>query len=81
MKEIIKRKVDELGRVVIPIEMRTELDLHEKDLLDMVLENNTIIISKSEPNCIICGSKESLVVFNETYICKNCTHEVSKLDK
>ena len=74
----IIRKVDELGRVVIPIELRNKFDIKVKDPIEIFVESNSIILRKYEPNCIFCGETKDLVELNEKLVCKKC---VSKLDK
>ena len=52
----ITRKVDELGRIVLPIEMRRTLDIAERDELEIFVENDRIVLQKYEPSCIFCTS-------------------------
>ena len=66
------RKIDELGRVVIPIEIRKILDINEKDPLGITLEDEGIFIKKQHPNCIFCNSNTNLQPFLGKNICKNC---------
>ena len=55
----IVRKVDELGRIVLPIEMRRTLDIAEKDALEIYVEGSSVILKKYKPSCIFCdGSKD-----------------------
>ena len=56
----IVRKVDELGRVVIPIELRRTLTIGEKDALEIFTEGETIILKKYEPACIFCGQAKGV---------------------
>ena len=66
------RKIDELGRIVIPMEIRKILDIKEKDSLGISLENNGIFIKKETPYCIFCNSISDLKFFNNKHICTNC---------
>ena len=59
----IIRKVDDLGRIVLPIELRRTLDISERDELEIYMENDRIILQKFEPACIFCGSSRSLVLY------------------
>ena len=59
----IVRKVDELGRVVLPIEIRRTHDIAERDEIEIFMENDRIILQKYQPSCIFCTSSESLVVY------------------
>jgi transcriptional pleiotropic regulator of transition state genes len=74
----IVRKIDELGRVVLPKELRRTLDINEKDELEIFVENNTIILRKYEPYCIFCGSTEKTVSFKDKVICQNCLDELNQ---
>ena len=51
----IVRKVDELGRIVLPIELRRTLDIAEKDAIEIYVDGESIILKKYEPTCIFCG--------------------------
>lgn len=74
----IIRKVDELGRVVLPIELRRMLDIAERDELEIYVENEHIILHKFEPTCIFCGSSRSLVSYCGKNICQECIHAMQK---
>lgn len=66
------RKIDELGRVVLPIELRKILDIKEKDILGISLSDDGIFIKKEEPSCVFCHSNNSLKSFYGKNICKKC---------
>ncbi|NPV53583.1 MAG: AbrB/MazE/SpoVT family DNA-binding domain-containing protein [Firmicutes bacterium] len=68
----IVRKVDELGRVVIPIELRRTLQIGEKDALEIYVDGEKIILKKYEPACIFCGNADNIRNFKEKNICKDC---------
>lgn len=55
----IVRRVDELGRVVIPIELRNKFGITEKDPMEIYVDGSSIILKKYEPNCIFCGSSKN----------------------
>ena len=57
----IVRKVDELGRVVLPIELRRTLNISYKDSLEIFTDNNMVVLRKYEPSCIFCGSATNVV--------------------
>jgi len=76
----IVRKVDELGRVVIPIEIRNKFDIMEKDPIEIYVEGSSIILKKFEPNCIFCGSSKGLVEYKDKLICSKCSEKISKLE-
>lgn len=68
----IVRKVDELGRVVLPIELRRTLDIAEKDALEIYVDGPTIILKKYEPACIFCGNARDVIVYKGKNICQEC---------
>ncbi len=68
----IVRKVDELGRVVLPIELRRTLDIEEKDALEIYVDGATIILKKYEPACIFCDNAKDVVIYRGKNICKEC---------
>ncbi len=68
----IVRKVDELGRVVIPIELRRTLDIAEKDSLEIYVDGDKIILRKYEPACIFCGNAYNVQHFRGKNVCKSC---------
>ena len=72
----IVRKVDELGRIVLPIELRRTLDIAEKDSLEIYVDDNRIILKKYEPTCIFCGSSKDVITFKGKNICPACLNEL-----
>lgn len=75
----IIRKVDELGRVVIPIELRNQFEIYEKDPLEIFVDGSTIILKKYEPNCIFCGATKKLIAYNDKLICPKCAKKINDL--
>ena len=75
----IVRKVDELGRIVLPIEMRRTLDLAEKDALEIYVEGSSVILKKYKPSCIFCDTTKDIVVFKGKNICPKCLKELKEL--
>ncbi|WP_366749992.1 AbrB/MazE/SpoVT family DNA-binding domain-containing protein [Tepidanaerobacter sp. EBM-38] len=72
----IVRKVDSLGRVVIPIELRRTLGISVKDALEIYVDTDRIILKKYLPACIFCGSAEDLINFDGKNICKKCAKKI-----
>ncbi len=58
----IVRKVDELGRIVLPIELRRTLDIAEKDSLEIYMDGPSIILKKYQPACIFCDDARDVIV-------------------
>ena len=77
----IIRKVDELGRIVLPIELRRTLDIEERDELEIFMENDRIILQKFEPACVFCGSAQGLITFRGKNVCRGCAEKLGLLAK
>ncbi len=73
----VVRRVDELGRIVIPIELRRNLDICEKDALEIYVDGNHIILKKYEPACVFCGNAKEVSSFKGKNICRICLSELS----
>ena len=76
----ITRPVDALGRVVIPMEIRENLNIKTKDLLEISLQGNQIILKKHGESCIFCDNTEDLVIFEDKKVCKKCLAKLSNLE-
>lgn len=74
----IVRKVDELGRVVIPIELRRTLNIDEKDSLEIYVDGERIILKKYEPACIFCGNAEDVLNYRGKNICSICLKQLAE---
>lgn len=74
----IVRKVDELGRVVLPIELRRSFNIDIKDSLEIYVEGDQIILKKYAPSCIFCGNASDVEIYKGKRICKNCLEELKK---
>ncbi len=75
----IVRKVDELGRIVLPIELRRTLDIAERDALEIYVEGSTIILKKYEPACIFCGDARDVITYKGRNVCRTCLDSMQKL--
>lgn len=73
----IVRKVDELGRIVLPIELRRNLGIDEKDPIEIYVDEDSIILKKYCPSCVFCGSGENVSEFRGKPLCENCRREIS----
>ncbi len=72
----IVRNVDELGRIVIPKEMRKKMDIHPNDPIEIYVEDEKIILAKYVPHCVLCGSDENVVEFKTKRLCTECIREL-----
>lgn len=68
----IVRKVDELGRIVLPIEMRRTLDIAEKDPVEIYVEGESVILRKYQAACVFCGGVKNIVTFKGRNVCSSC---------
>lgn len=76
----IIRRVDELGRVVIPIELRNKFGIAEKDPIEIFVDGSNIVLKKFEPNCIFCGKSKELTEYKDKLICKKCLERLSNIN-
>lgn len=74
----IVRKVDELGRVVVPIELRRNLGIGEKDPMEIFVDGDRIVLKKYEPACTFCGEADNVVRFKGKIICHSCMDTLHK---
>lgn len=74
----IVRKVDELGRIVLPIELRRTMDISERDPLEIYVEGSSIILKKFKPACVFCDSARDVTDFKGKNVCKRCLAELKK---
>lgn len=71
----IVRQVDDLGRVVIPMEIRRRFELENDTLIEISVEDNKIILGKYNHKCVFCGSEKGITEFKKQYICDKCKDE------
>lgn len=77
----IVRKVDALGRIVLPIELRRILQIEENDSIEIHVDGDTVMLKKHSENCYFCQSKKDVTVFKDKPICKSCLLEICELNK
>lgn len=75
----IVRKVDELGRIVLPIEMRRNLDIEEKDSLEIFADGDSIVLRKYQSACIFCDNAKNIINFEGKNICPDCLGKLKNL--
>ncbi|MBQ6832542.1 MAG: AbrB/MazE/SpoVT family DNA-binding domain-containing protein [Oscillospiraceae bacterium] len=75
----IVRKVDELGRIVLPIELRRAMDISEKDELEIYLDEDRLILKKYENSCVFCRGNNSLVIHRGRAVCADCIQALNDL--
>lgn len=74
----IVRKVDELGRIVVPIELRRTLNIEEGDPLEIFVDGEEVVLRKYEPGCVFCGNAKYVVGFKGKKVCTNCIKDICK---
>jgi transcriptional pleiotropic regulator of transition state genes len=75
----IVRKLDQLGRIVIPKELRTTFDLKETDPIEIFVEGEDIILRKYQPACIFCNEATDVIQFEGKNVCKKCLAKLKKI--
>jgi transcriptional pleiotropic regulator of transition state genes len=73
------RKVDELGRIVLPAEIRQSMDIQVKDAVEIFTDENRIILQKYHPGCIFCQNVDQIVYFEGKRICTNCLAKIKEM--
>jgi len=73
----IVRRVDELGRIVLPIELRRTLDIAERDELEIYLDDDKVVLRKYEPSCLFCASNHDLVSYLGKNVCMECIRNLN----
>lgn len=68
----IIRRIDELGRIVIPMSIRQTLDIQERDPVEVYMDGERIILQKHQSACVFCGSGKELSLFADKNICATC---------
>ncbi len=74
----IVRRMDELGRIVIPKEMRKQLNIEEKDPIEISVEGASIVLTKYENRCVFCGAVKPAIRYNGKLICSKCIKAINK---
>lgn len=71
-------KVDKLGRILIPVNVRRMLGLSEGSQLEVLTDENSLVLRKYIPQCIFCANDEDLIEYKDSFICKRCLDELNK---
>lgn len=75
----IVRKIDNLGRVVIPIELRKTLDLNENDAVEIFTEGSSVIFKKHTISCVFCGNSKDVVSYKDKCVCNKCIEQIKNI--
>ncbi len=68
----IARRIDHLGRIVIPSEYRKVFGIENGDLLDMTIEGDAVVVRRLERSCVFCHSLDDLGMFKGKLVCRSC---------
>ncbi|MBO5023041.1 MAG: AbrB/MazE/SpoVT family DNA-binding domain-containing protein [Clostridia bacterium] len=74
----VVRRIDELGRIVLPIEIRKNLSIDNRDAVEIFVENDKIILKKYEPACIFCGNADNVIMYGGKLICRDCVEAIKR---
>ncbi|MBQ0009501.1 MAG: AbrB/MazE/SpoVT family DNA-binding domain-containing protein [Ruminococcus sp.] len=74
----IVRKIDEVGRIVLPIEIRKALNIDTRDAVEIFVDSDQIVLRKYEPSCIFCGNADNVKMFKGKLVCASCAKQLSK---
>ncbi len=74
----VVRKLDNLGRIVIPIELRKTMGINIKDTLEVFTEGDQIILKKYQPGCIFCNDARNVTFFIGKMVCEKCLNDMKK---
>ncbi len=72
----VVRKVDELGRIVLPSEIRESMDINKRDAMEIFTDGNRIILQKYSPACIFCNNADNVIYFQDKRICAACLEKL-----
>ena len=75
----IVRKLDQLGRIVIPKELRTTFDIKETDPIEIFVDGTDVVLRKYQKSCVFCGESDGLVEFGGKVVCADCLKKIKKL--
>lgn len=74
----IIRKTDNLGRIVLPIEIRRKLGITSDDSVEIFIDEDRIVLRKYEPACIFCGNVDKVSLFKGKLLCSECINLIKK---
>jgi transcriptional pleiotropic regulator of transition state genes len=77
----IVRKIDDLGRIVLPKELRNVLDIKERDPMEIYVDGSFIMLQKYEPSCVFCGNAGNITTFKGKNICADCRDSLKETDE
>ncbi len=76
---MVQRAVDELGRIVLPAEMRNVLGVNTKTIMNVILADGEIVLQKADPCCKLCGSSVNVIQTDRGCVCAECVDTIKRL--
>ena len=73
------RKVDELGRIVLPKELRKTLEIHERDTLEIYVDGSSVVLRKHLPGCVLCGEAANVLPVGGKLVCVGCARKLAAI--
>ncbi len=77
----VVRQLDSLGRIVLPIELRRTMDIGVKDMVEIFVEDDRIVLKKFHPACVFCSDARDVVTYKGKLVCKACLAELAECGK
>lgn len=75
----IVRRVDDLGRIVLPMELRRTLGINVRDPMSISVDGERIIVAKHADSCVLCGTTDDIVRVKDRAICRDCVAAVQRI--
>lgn len=75
----VVRKVDQLGRIVLPKSLRKRYKMNEGDPVEILVSGDHILLERYRPKCVFCGEMDGVTEYREKHICQNCMREMSQI--
>ncbi len=75
----VVRRVDQLGRIVLPKKLRKEFEFNEKNDIELLIDGDTIVLRKFMPSCVFCNTRDDVNVYKGRNICEKCMDELKDL--
>lgn len=74
------KKIDSLGRIVIPSDIRNTLGMSPNDSIEMTIKDNQLILTKHQQTCSMCGGTNDLITFEQLILCKDCLLKLQQIN-
>lgn len=77
----IVRRIDEMGRIVLPAELRRTMGLRERETMEIFTEGSSIVLKKYSPACIFCDGGRDVSRFKGKFVCARCLQQLRAADE